>query len=136
MQADELEAHRLRIPGDEVHALDRVACGALHQVVERGHRYDAAGVLVEREPDIAEVRPGEDLRLRETVQAGGLDDDPHERLAPVRLPIDPPQILRRHGFPEERMARREDAAHRLDRVARKRDPHAGLLKSVTPKDLW
>src|SRR3989442_11550605 len=72
MQADELETHRLRIPGDEVHGLDGAARGPLHQVVERGDRDDAARVLVEREPHVAVVRPRQDLRLRVPVQAGGL----------------------------------------------------------------
>src|SRR5205823_3285328 len=93
MQAEELEPHRLRIPGDEVHALDRGACRALHQVVQGRDRDDPTGVGIEGEADVAEIGPREDLRFGEAVQSGRLRHDPHERLLTIGVAVDFPKIL-------------------------------------------
>src|SRR3972149_11819806 len=126
VQAHEVQPQRPRVAGHEIHALARAARGALHQIVERRDRHDALPVAVEREANVAEVRPGEELRLGEAVEALGLLHDADERLVPVRLPVQPPEVLLCDRLAQERMARREDATDRLDRMAREGDREARL----------
>src|SRR5207247_2650414 len=93
MQAEELEPHRLRIPGDEVHALDRGARRALHQVVQGRDRDDPTGVGIEGEADVAEIGPREDFRFGEAVESGRLRHDPDERLLTICVAVDFPPTL-------------------------------------------
>src|SRR5881628_2148930 len=127
MQTEEIEPRRFRIPGDEVHGLDRAPRGPLHQVVERGDRDYAARVLVEGEADVAVVRARKDLRLGEPVEAVRLLHDPDERLLAVRVAVDLPQVLLRDRRGEKRMTRRENPPNGFDCMTGERGRHGRLL---------
>src|SRR5690242_15901470 len=93
MQSGELEAGRLGEAARHVHRLNAIACGPLHQVVDGAERDDALAAWISGEPDIREVRSGQEPRLRVAEDAGALLHDPDERLVGVRLAVRAPAGL-------------------------------------------
>src|SRR5437879_12400078 len=94
MQTEELAPDGLGISGGEVQALARGPRGPLHEVVQRRDGDDPVRMRVEGEPDIAEIRPREDLGFGVTVQACRLGHDPNERFPTVGFAVYPPEALR------------------------------------------
>src|SRR5262247_124137 len=78
MQAREPEARALFEPEHQVHRLHAVAARPLHEVVDRRHHDDAIRRFVHFEPNVAEVRPCDDLRLRITIEPFLVLHEPHE----------------------------------------------------------
>src|SRR5919107_5959808 len=113
VEAGEFERGRLGESTADVEGLYRLASGAFHQVVERGHDDDAVGVGIALEANVTPVGAGEELRLRVAVDAGGLLDQPHERLVLVGRPVDGPDLLLRQGILEEDMGGSQDSTHRF-----------------------
>ena len=118
MQTREFEAGALVPAHTDVHRLDGLAGGALHEVVQRGHDDHATRVLIALEPDIAPVRAAEELRFRVTMDAGILLDEAHEGLILVCLAVDLAERLVVEVLVEEDMRCGEDAPDRLDRGRR------------------
>ncbi len=85
----------------QVQALDGVPGRPLDEVIDGAQHDQARGITLFFEPDLAEVRPLEDLGLGIAVEALGLLDDPDERPAGVLGPLAPP----RHPSPGGRSFR-------------------------------
>src|ERR671910_606791 len=121
MQPRELERGRLREPATDVKGLHRLTRRAFHQVIKRGHDYDAVGIGIALEADVTPVGAREELRFRVAMDAGGLLYQPHERLVLVRSPVDGPDLLLRQGILEEDVRGGQNAAYSLDRGGRECD---------------
>src|SRR5690349_20252968 len=80
MQAGKLQARALIPARSDVEALHGVARTTLDQIIERRDDDQMATVRRQREADIAEIGPTQDLRLRQAIEAGALLHQPDERL--------------------------------------------------------
>src|SRR5829696_200272 len=115
MQSRALERGRLREATTDIEGLHRLAGRALHQVVERGHDYNAVGVGIALEADVAPVGAGEELGFRVAMDSGGFFDEPHEGLVLVGRAVNGPDLLLGQRVVEENVRSGQDAADRLDR---------------------
>src|SRR5438105_7978997 len=135
VEADEAEPRGLVEPERHVHRLHTVAGRALHQVVDGTERDDAVAARIEREPDVREVRAGDELGLGVAEDAAALLHDAHERLARVARAVQLPELLLVDPLLDVDVRRGKGAAHQLDARHREVDARSRAAEGELLLDL-